>query len=850
MKKLLPLLVIALLLCNCTACAPAQKANLVPHNVFYGGTDGGVKTALSLAGYTLVPDPAKADVFVLNGGIPDAASIAARVKDGAGLVLILGKDISQADVQTLLGQLVTITYADDAVSLVSAKDVNDALLTEIVWNGAPQVRERVIVNGLDSQGRVLVSVFENPVGILYQVSSQEFVLTVSLSSGANPQIQEWGYFNYLIYHLVEQAAGATPLSFADYPASPVPHAADRTVLFVFLGAELVFFYGAFVVVRRWSLKHPEALDSLVADKSRFQVQEERTDWEKVGFHRPLSGLLVGMGIGILLFIPLIIYQNLILPQFILPSAQALGMWGRVTQFFGLTWAVWDVGTSMASMKFLSQYRVTDPKRGYKYLQVFVWWQALSGAIQVALVVALTSTGLVRTPYALFAWSIVVHSLIQIPGFYGVFRSTLNALQRNDYARYIDAAGTIALPILAQLALVPIFYAWGKANPALGASMGGVLGLGAAAYAIELSNFLLGLWLYKRIGYKTSVLFMAHFDWGIIKDTFRFGFFEMLGGMTVAAGGALEIWVTQNGLVNYSETWGNWILAGNFLLAFTVSTNLFDGVMPAISEALSSGYKKLCQYYSVQSYKWGAIASAALAAILLVVAPKFIIGSSGVEFQRAAVLAIPLTIFGSIQFLSWLGDALFLGANRPFLRAIMVLGEQTIRIGLMVVLLARFQIEALIIAYFVGILARGIVAYFVANKYCFPQRFYFWQSLAAPVIAAGLHYLFLSLIAKFVWQGDDISSIALFFIGLVPAMPVFFFFYALAGGWDDAGLEEVIEASNMTGFLRPVVNIVFVLPSKWGARISPLHNRFPITNREAAMAEARSLTEEKVKLVSN
>jgi hypothetical protein len=181
-----------------------------------------------------------------------------------------------------------------------------------------------------------------------------------------------------------------------------------------------------------------------------------------------------------MFIPLIIYQNLILPQFILPSAQALGMWGRITQFFGLTWAIWDVGTSVASMKFLSQYRVNDPRRGFKYMQVYVWWQALSGAVQVALVVAFASTGLVRTPYALFAWSVVIHSLIQIPGFYGVFRGTLNALQRNDYARYIDAAWAIVIPILTQLALVPIFYAWGKANPAMGASMGGVLGMGAAA----------------------------------------------------------------------------------------------------------------------------------------------------------------------------------------------------------------------------------------------------------------------------------------------------------------------------------------------------------------------------------
>jgi O-antigen/teichoic acid export membrane protein len=116
-------------------------------------------------------------------------------------------------------------------------------------------------------------------------------------------------------------------------------------------------------------------------------------------------------------------------------------------------------------------------------------------------------------------------------------------------------------------------------------------------------------------------------------------------------------------------------------------------MPAISEALSSGYKKLSQYYSVQSYKWGAITSAALGAILLVIAPKFILGSSGIEFQRAAMLAVPLTIFRMIQFFGWLGDAIFLGANRPSLRALMILGEQVIRIGLMLILRERFQTTA-------------------------------------------------------------------------------------------------------------------------------------------------------------
>jgi hypothetical protein len=73
----------------------------------------------------------------------------------------------------------------------------------------------------------------------------------------------------------------------------------------------------------------------------------------------------------------------------------------------------------------------------------VWWQALSGAVQLAFVVMAASTGVVRSPYALYAWSIIIHSLIQIPGFYQVMRNTLNAFQRNDYARYMDTAYSIA-----------------------------------------------------------------------------------------------------------------------------------------------------------------------------------------------------------------------------------------------------------------------------------------------------------------------------------------------------------------------------------------------------------------------
>jgi O-antigen/teichoic acid export membrane protein len=813
--------------------------------VYYAGPDGSVKTALELAKFTLVTDPPQADVFVLNGVIPDAEIIRARIEQGAGLVLILGPTLTEEQVSGVLGIPLTLKPHEDAVSLTGI-NINDPLLTEIVWNGAPQVRERFEMQTPVSSVQPLVTAFENGEWILWQARPNEFVITAFLD-GANPQIQEWAYFNYLIYHLTKRAAGQSPLSFAAYPSSPVPHTAERNILFGVTALMLVTAFGAFTFVRRYSQRHPEALDQIVSDRTRFEVREEATGWEQVGFHRPLSGFLVALSTGVILFIPLIIYQNLILPAYILPSAQALGIWGRVTQFFNLAWFFFDMGTSVAFVKYMSQYRVDDPKRGIKFGQVFVWWQFLSGAVQVALVIALAATAAPNSAYALYAWSVIIHAFIQIPGFYRVFLYAFSGFQRNDYARYLDLGLNVLLPMIVQPIFVSIAYAWGRAHPAFGGAMGGLLGMGIAAYAAELLTFALGFWLYRRIGLNVRVLFLAHFDWEIVKTSFRFGVFEMLGSAAWSAGQAAEIWITQARLINYAEIWGNWVLAQNFVFAFNVVSTLSDGVMPSISESISHGRKILSQYYAVMVYKWGGMVSAFLAAVLLAVGPRFILGASGPDFARAATYAVPLLIWGAIQYPSWVGDQVQLGSNRPYIKSALVTGEQIIRVILALVLLQRFQVTALVIAYFVGLLTKDFVAYFVNDKLCFPQRFFFWQSIAAPLLAGSVHYLLMDRLSALIWQGDQITSIIIFFIGVLPSLPVYMFLYGIFGGWDDATLSEFREAAAMTGPMRGMVEWMMVRPTALGARLSPLNNRFPITIREAAMVEARSLTEEKVKL---
>jgi hypothetical protein len=99
----------------------------------------------------------------------------------------------------------------------------------------------------------------------------------------------------------------------------------------------------------------------------------------------------------------------------------------------------------------------------------------------------------------------------------------------------------------------------------------------------------------------------------------------------------------------------------------------------------------------------------------------------------------------------------------------------------------------------------------------------------------------------IWQNDQLTSVLIFFIAIVPSFPIFAFFYAFFGGWDEDTLEEVRKAAGLASFMKPLAWL-FWKTSDLGARISPLHGRFPITNRADALIEAKALQAEKVSLV--
>jgi len=282
-----------------------------------------------MPGVQVAADPAGAEVIVVHNAPLTEAQAQAVVNSGKPVVLFLGPDLPPAVASLLLGQvdIPAPTLITEPATLIRSPGADDPLLRDVNWNSAPQVRERAT---LPSSG--LEPLVETEDGqVVTGRQGRVMVVTAWLTGDYNSDLQEWPYFNYLVYHLATTAADRTPVAYADYPAAPVPHNAEKVGVVVLLAVLLAGTTTAFILVRRYSLRHPEILDHLVVDASRLRRSEE-AGWEDVGFHRPLAGFLFLLAIGLVLFIVLMIYQQVVLYGILLPSAQARGVWSLIVSF--------------------------------------------------------------------------------------------------------------------------------------------------------------------------------------------------------------------------------------------------------------------------------------------------------------------------------------------------------------------------------------------------------------------------------------------------------------------------------------------------------------------------------------
>jgi O-antigen/teichoic acid export membrane protein len=346
--------------------------------------------------------------------------------------------------------------------------------------------------------------------------------------------------------------------------------------------------------------------------------------------------------------------------------------------------------------------------------------------------------------------------------------------------------------------------------------------------------------------------MAHFDRETLRSALRFGTPITVAGVAGGLGYTVQTILIARYLLNWSEVQGNWAVVSpqGLLLAYSAVGGLYQGLMPGISEAFNHSRLVLTRYYVAQGFKYGGLFSAFIAAALIGVGDRFILGALGEDYERAAGLMVLMGLWGLIQFPAWFADRLQEGTGRPDLQMWMLIMEQTIRIVLMVLLLPPLGLTGLVLAYIVALATKNVVSWWLTGRLILSFRIYWWQTAIVPLLAGIVTWVLLRILGT-AMGGDGINQIMavlLFFIALLPFLPVFFFFSGLFGGWDEAGLAELRRSAGLSSLGKPIAWLIYYAAAL-GARISPVHGRFPIDLYGRAYEEATTLTRERVSLIN-
>ncbi len=801
------------------------------------------------------------DSVLLYDYIPNTAEISLLTSFSGGIAIFVYKNLAtNASVLESLGLASTNTgVISTSVSLpIPANDsLVHPILDDIPWNSVPTITNYTTIQ---LEGTILVqtsSASDDPDLALISTTDNNRLIAFNMipNFSVNPELIEWPYFNYMLYLTIMTINSEDTVTYGNWDYAPVPHATETIILGVSVVLTIGVTVVGFVFFKKYSKKNPIKQQDL----KEMSKDEKSGKWEQVGMHRQLGGFLVQLFAGLLIILPNAVMSALVFPLLILPSPQAVGFYDFTIKFFEALWLFFDFGTSIVLVKFFSEHRVKRPEHAIKYVQLFVWFQMLSGIAQLFLISFLGSMIFPQTFLAHMSWLFVTHAFFQWPAFFLVFMYLFQAMNRIDFFQILNLLLYAVFNITIQYLMIILFRGTLGKNPIFGDGLAGAIGYSVGFYVIQVVSFIVGLLMFKRLGFSLKTIFRIDFTWAEVKEALKFGTKWMMGAILPPLGWFIQLFLLSKFLPNYTQQQGFFSIAWNFAMIVMLVGLFASGFLPAISESYHAKKPALTRYYTVSSLKWSAYFDWYLVAALAAVGWRFIVGGAGSEWQPASVLIIWFLIFHSIGYFSWLGDWMFAGSDRPGWAAISWVIEQVIRTGLLAVFIPLHlffeqtfgsPMIAIMFAYFPALIIKNIFMWWQIRKneyFKFKWKDLYWQGIIAPLISAGILFGILEGLFQLIWQGEIITSVVILLIGTLLGLYLYSFIASFFGAFDENTLGELKQATEMAGGFKFMAKPLYKL-TEWGAKISPFHNKFKISIFEEATLEAQQLTEEKAQLV--
>jgi hypothetical protein len=867
---------------------PAQAPSTV-HAVLVGGdTAPAVLASLTLDSTSIMLDEADTiseaigltdiSVIVLIDtplGPSDVTPLQTFVNNGGGLLMLLGPATSSngTGLQELgITMNNNVGSSGDQANVVTriVDSTHDALGYD--WSSAPPTEQISVLPALSAASSVLLAndtgfgtwgspiLVHTPIGAgnIMVYTSWLTLDTLADNSQINEEITLWPYFNYFVYSSTMYLGGESAFTYAEWNYSPVPKFEQQVIIGIIVVVLAGVTFSSYRTMKKRSKSQKEVLTEIERAELLIETEEEIDSWEDIGMHRQLGGFLIQLFVTLILVIPRVVLTIMVYPLFIMPFPQAAGWYSfSVNLFLGL-WTLFDLGTSVALAKYFAEYRVTKPEEAVKYAQIFVWFQCITGVVQVSIVAFVGSIVFPHTYLAHLSYVFIAHSVFQFPGFTLLFIHVFRGMNRIDYQQVTYVLKYIVFDIVGQYSLIIVFRIWGANNPIFGEALGGAIGQAIGSYLSEWLTFFVCLYLFRGLGLKTSTLFRIDFGREQVMRALKFG-----GKWTIGAAAVPLVWFYQmllisTNLLNWSALQGQYQLAWDLAIMVQVVGLFMEGMLGGVSEAYSHAKKKLTDLYTAQGLKYGAFFVFWLVSVLAALGWRAILGAAGVEWAYAAELLQYFLIFQVFGFWSWLGDWMFAGADRTGLAAGAWILEQSLRAVFMTYFVLTEPVvyglylggmPGIIVGYSIALVLKNIAMWIMIRRTISAPKLYLWQSYAGPSIAAIVNFIALELLAILFWQGEIVTSAILFFIGVLPSLYLYSFISGLTGTWDTRTVEEFKRASDMVT-MRGVGWLArrFYGSIALGAKISPIHDKFPIDIYDEAMKEAEELTREKKQLV--
>ncbi|HEY3355272.1 MAG TPA: hypothetical protein VGQ83_18625 [Polyangia bacterium] len=797
----------------------------------------------------VVPDPAQADVIVARAGHAAFAAALQAAARGRGALVILAPD-APADLAPLGARVLGPAPAGAALPPAPV----DWLGRQVAWNSAPEIQALVRLAPGALRPRVATrtgtpAILGAPLG-----AGRVVVVAADIDGPVNASLHRWGYFPYLLRGLLADAAGQPAPAFATWGPAPVPHR-QAFLIWIVLGLALwaLALFGYRVARRRGRADPDAALRFMTAVAATgggadAAARERNRAWTKIGFARPLSAFLLLMSIMVVALAPYVVLLTVVMGNWVQPFPEAEGLWRPLYEAAFFFWALFDMGTQTAFVKYFAEFRAKDAREAVRCVQFYFWWQVFSRLAQLTVVCAIAAY-LPRTQYALFAHFLALYGLVQLPGLFVGVKFVIQAVQRFDLQLTLDLVEQRLAMYLVPIPFVFLFRAWGRAHPEYGEAFGAALGLAMGPQLAAILVAAVGFYFVKvRLKLPLGPLLLAQFTRQTAKRLLTFGYKSALGQEPFRIANIVENGIIVTRLAAY-QTWLGLrsVLTNLTQYVALFAWSYFASAVPALSEAHGAGKTKLCQYYLVRYLQFAHVFVAVLVALMGAVGAPLIRDVMAPQWARAGdymLLAAAVLLFLP---LAWMSDMLQQGSGRTGLNVIVVLIEQVVRVGLFYLLIPTLQFPGMYLA-IIGTLALKCVVGWLCNHLLIVRlRIYLWQMFAAPALMGLLIYgLWRGILAVGVWHGFW-PVLILFCVATPVSLGLGFFLTGLVGGFDAAALGELDEAAAMGAGLRRLARL-FAGLARAGYRLSPLRERFPVTLAAAAAAEARELEAAEVAIV--